>query len=226
MESPGSSIRSAARATFSAYRAIPVRWRLAGGSAALTFIILAAFAALVGVLTARQVRGSFNNDVSATASRLAGELHLHWQPNGSLGCLDTNVALKDFVEAEHAQIRVYSDDGSGTALCTQNQVLKGKNARTRQLSPDFPAPFGPAGGFQELGYRVVIKRLRVSGPGSEHDVLLLYARPLSDLDHTIAKIQFFVLLGVLGGTFLALLAGLGTAHRGIRPLVELADEAR
>jgi two-component system OmpR family sensor kinase len=226
MESPGSSIRSAARATFSAYRAIPVRWRLAGGSAALTFIILAAFAALVGVLTARQVRGSFNNDVSATATRLAEELHLHWQPNGELGCLDTNVALKDFVEAEHAQIRVYSDDGSGTALCTQNQVLKGKNARTHQLSPDFPAPVGPAGGFPELGYRVVIKRLRVSGRGPEHDVLLLYARPLSDLDHTIAKIQFFLLLGVLGGTFLALLAGLATAQRAIRPLVELTDAAR
>jgi two-component system, OmpR family, sensor kinase len=226
MESRGSSIRSAARATFSAYRTIPVRWRLAGGSAALTFIILAAFAALVGVLTARQVRGSFNNDVSATASRLAGELHLHWQPNGALGCLDTNVGLKDFVEAEHAQIRIYSDDGNGTPLCTQSQVLKGRNSRTLQLSPAFPAPAGPAGGFPEKGYRVVIKRLRVRGPGPEHDVLLLYARPLSDLDHTIARIQFFLLLGVLGGTFLALLAGLATAQRAIRPVVELTDAAR
>jgi two-component system, OmpR family, sensor kinase len=224
MESRGYSIRSAARATFSAYRTIPVRWRLAGGSAALTFIILAAFAALVGVLTAKQVRGSFDNEVGSTATRLAGELHLHWLPNGELGCLDTNVGLKDFVEAEHAQIRVFSDDG--TALCTQSQVLKGKHARTRQISPDFPAPAGPATGFQELGYRVVIKQLRVSGPSPEHQVLLLYARPLSDLDHTINRIQFFLLLGVLGGTFLALLAGLATAQRAIRPVVELTDAAR
>jgi len=57
MESPGSSIRSAARATFSAYRSVPIRWRLAGGSAALTFVILAAFAALVGVFTNNQLRG-------------------------------------------------------------------------------------------------------------------------------------------------------------------------
>ena len=38
MESLGSYIRSAARATFSAYRRLPVRWRLGGGSAALTLV--------------------------------------------------------------------------------------------------------------------------------------------------------------------------------------------
>ena len=64
MASLGSSTRSAARATFSAYRTVPVRWRLAGGSAALTFVILAAFAAIVGVLTTNQVRGQFNDEVA------------------------------------------------------------------------------------------------------------------------------------------------------------------
>ena len=44
MASLGSYIRSAARATFSAYKSLPIRWRLAGGSAALTFVILASFA--------------------------------------------------------------------------------------------------------------------------------------------------------------------------------------
>jgi signal transduction histidine kinase len=46
------------------------------------------------------------------------------------------------------------------------------------------------------------------------------------VDHTIAKVQFFLLLGVLGGTFLALLAGLATAQRAVRPIVELTDAAR
>ena len=64
MASLGSYIRSAARATFSAYRSLPIRWRLAGGSAALTFVILAGFASIVGVLTTRQVRGQFNDEVS------------------------------------------------------------------------------------------------------------------------------------------------------------------
>ena len=49
MASLGSSIRSAARATSSAYRRLPIRWRLAGGSAVLTLVILMAFAAIVGV---------------------------------------------------------------------------------------------------------------------------------------------------------------------------------
>ena len=70
MASLGSSIRSAARATYSAYRRVPVRWRLAGGSAALTFVILASFAAIVGVLTSRQVRTQFNDSQSSAISRL------------------------------------------------------------------------------------------------------------------------------------------------------------
>ena len=46
-----SSIRSAARATFSAPRQFPIRWRLAGGSALLTLVIFCGFACAVGGLT-------------------------------------------------------------------------------------------------------------------------------------------------------------------------------
>ena len=53
MASLASSIRSAARATSSAYRRLPIRWRLAGGSAALTLVILCGFAAIVGVAPGR-----------------------------------------------------------------------------------------------------------------------------------------------------------------------------
>jgi signal transduction histidine kinase len=216
----GSSIRSAARATFSAYRTLPIRWRLAGGSAALTFVILAAFAALVGVLTAHQVRGQFNDQVRGTAFQLARQLRLTWLPNGELNCRSTTIDLSDFVSAEHAQIRIFSD--GGVLLCTQDQVLR-KRAHGAPPAPDFPPPEHP-GIFQQLGYRIVVPRqLTVSPAGN---VWLMYARPLSDLDHTIARIQFFLLLGVLGGTVLALLAGLATAQRAIRPIKELTAAAR
>jgi signal transduction histidine kinase len=56
-------------------------------------------------------------------------------------------------------------------------------------------------------------------------VWLLYAVPLSDLDHTLARVKVFLLLGVLGGTVFALLAGLATAQRAIRPIVELTEAA-
>jgi two-component system OmpR family sensor kinase len=219
MVSLGSSIRSAARATFSAYRTLPIRWRLAGGSAVLTFVILAAFAALVGVFTANEVRGSFNSDVRNTSFQLARQLHLRWLANGELGCANTTISRNFFVAAEHAQIRIFSD--GGVLLCTQDQVLR--KHEHASPTPDFPPP-NRAGTFEQLGYRIVVPReLSVEPNGS---VWLMYARPLSDLDHTIARVQFFLLLGVLGGTVLALLAGLATAQRAIRPIKSLTAAAR
>jgi two-component system, OmpR family, sensor kinase len=69
-----SSIRSAARATYSAYKRQPIRWRLAGGSAALTLVILCGFAVIVGTLTTRAIYSDFNRETAATAERLASEL--------------------------------------------------------------------------------------------------------------------------------------------------------
>src|SRR5215210_7415996 len=76
MESLGSSIRSAARATSSAYRRLPIRWRLAGGSGALTLVILCGFAAIVGVLTTRRIESDFSAQVSEAASDLSHDVKL------------------------------------------------------------------------------------------------------------------------------------------------------
>src|SRR3954452_15089600 len=69
-----SSIRSAARATYSAYKRQPIRWRLAGGSAALTLVILCGFAVIVGTLTTRAIYSDFNRETAANADRLASQL--------------------------------------------------------------------------------------------------------------------------------------------------------
>ena len=55
MASRVSSIRSAARGTYSALNRQPIRWRLAGGSAALTLVILLGFAVAVGTLTTQAI---------------------------------------------------------------------------------------------------------------------------------------------------------------------------
>ncbi len=220
MASLGSYIRSAARATFSAYRTIPIRWRLAGGSAALTFVILACFAAIVGVLTTRQVRGEFNDEVRSAMDQLKGQLHLHWSAaTGEFDCNST-VHLNDYVSAEHAQIRIYDEDGN--LVCTQYKI-KIKGAKTLPATPSFPPPTSPSGTYQELGYRVEVRTINVD---PSRQATLLYARPLSDIDHTLARVQFFLLLGILGGTVLALLAGLATAERATRPIAELTEAAR
>src|ERR1700754_2759270 len=72
--SPVSPTRSAARATYSAYKRQPIRWRLAGGSAALTLVILLGFAVIVGTLTTRAIYKDFNRQVASTADRTASRL--------------------------------------------------------------------------------------------------------------------------------------------------------
>ena len=61
MVSRGSFTPSVARATSSAYRRLPIRWRLAGGSAALTLVILCGFATIVGVLEPSGLWGDWRN---------------------------------------------------------------------------------------------------------------------------------------------------------------------
>jgi signal transduction histidine kinase len=184
-------------------------------------VILAAFAVLVGVLTERQVRNQFNDQAQTAATQLRSELKLRFLPNGELTCANTTVSLSDYVTAERAQIRIFDED-SGDLLCTQDKV-RIKGTKQPPPTPAFSSPTRSAT-FQELGYRVVVpKRIRVKPDG---DVWLLYAVPLSDVDHTLNKVQLFLLLGVLGGTVLALLAGLATAQRAIRPISQLTDAAR
>jgi signal transduction histidine kinase len=217
----GSYIRSAARGTFSAYRSVPIRWRLAGGSAALTFVILAGFAAVVGVLTTRQLRSQFDSQVDGAATQLATSIRpLKWN-HGVLDC-NKQVTLLDYASAEHAQIRIF--DNTGVLLCSQTKI-RIKGAKTIPATPSFPAPTRP-GVYEELGYRVNVPPPIQTEPKAYGMVRLLYAVPVSDLDHTLARVQAFLLLGVLGGTALALLAGLATAARAIRPIVELTDTAR
>src|SRR5215212_9584188 len=71
-----SSIRSAARATSSAYKRLPIRWRLAGGSALLTLVILCGFAAIVGVLTTGRIRDGFNREVVESADTRGQKVRL------------------------------------------------------------------------------------------------------------------------------------------------------
>jgi signal transduction histidine kinase len=202
---------------------VPIRWRLAGGSAALTFVILASFAAVVGVLTDRQVRGQFNTQVSNAADQLQGQLNgkVAFPKTGRRlpNCNRLPVHLSDVASAEHDQIRIFVGD---TLVCDQRALVRPTRDLELSSLPHFPAPYSRRSYVQD-GYRVLTRPLRLHSGGS---VWLLYARPLSDVDHTLARVQVFLLLGVLGGTVLALLAGLATAARAMRPVVELTDAAR
>jgi signal transduction histidine kinase len=219
----GSSIRSAAQATYSAYRRVPVRWRLAGGSAALTFVILASFAAIVGVLTSRQVRTQFNDSQSSAISRLDDGLApaLHFK-GLYLDGTKVPVRLSDFASGDRAQIRIF-DDSDGSLLATQEAYATAGDKLPAPGGLFADPPTQTSGYFEQSGYRVAAKQLTVKPSGT---VTLLYALPLSNVDHTLARVEAFLLLGVLGGTVLAMLAGLFVSQRAMRPIVELTDAAR
>jgi len=217
--SRGSSTRSAARATSSArravggvgaaYRRIPTRWRLAGGSAALTFVILCGFAIIVGLLTTRQIRIEFDDSVRDTANYLQSRARISFNTQtGTPNC----GRLGDVASGEDAKVQVYYEP-TGTMLCAFG-------------GPHLLIPrFLPQGTFprEEKGYRVEVRLVPVDPIGR---AIVIYARPLSAIDRTAAKVRFFLILGVLGGSGLALLAGLMVARRAMAPIAGLTASAR
>jgi signal transduction histidine kinase len=53
-----------------------------------------------------------------------------------------------------------------------------------------------------------------------------YGKPVEHLQHTMARIKLFLLFGVMGGSVLALLAGLALARRAISPIARLTEAAK
>jgi len=191
------------RRLFLAYRRFPIRWRLAGGSAALTLVILLGFAAIVGVLTTRQIRDDFDEQVRAAATDLRERIEVRPGRNPVCRGPDLNV----YGSADSAQIRVVTIDG--VLLCESTGARDFGLTRTDTADVD--------------GYRVESRIIPVPPLGQ---AVLQYARPLSDVKRTARKVWFFLLLGVAGGTVLALLAGVTVARRAMSPIAQLTSAAR
>jgi signal transduction histidine kinase len=212
-----SSTRSAARATSSAYRRLPIRWRLAGGSAALTLVILCGFAAIVGVLTDRRLHADFSRQVAGAADDLQRSLRLQrvFDSRGRAtvvcavpACPISN--LTNYASPQDAIVRIVSRDGS---------AIKQSSGAPALPAPDF---LGESADF--AGYRVETRPLLVTNYADP--LYVQYARRLSDVDDTAARVRFFLALGVLGGAALALLAGLATARTAMSPIAHLTEAAR
>ncbi len=216
MANLGSYIRSAARATFFAYRRVPVRWRLSGGSAALTFVILAGVAGVTDVLTDRHVSNAFYQQQQGNAQQFATEILPRTLPGSPTG-VDCSAAITQFGQDTAAQIRLFTR--SGRLLCSSqlSASLVPVNA------PGFRAPRHANASYVEGGFHVDTQLVQIKPHGH---ALMLYAEPLSNLNETISGIRVYLTGGVLVGTLLALLAGLLVAERAMRPVVELTETAR
>jgi two-component system OmpR family sensor kinase len=214
--SRASSIRSAAQATFSAPRQVPIRWRLAGGSALLTLVILCGFAGAVGGLTSLRLHQDFEDEIERAAQVLANNLSYDGYDQdprtGRYILNDLRPQLDEFAPGSGAIIRVVT--------------ARGVEFNTTRASKDFGKP--RLGSAEIDGYRVETRLL----PQRPEDLGLLgrfyvqYAKPLAPVEETVAGLRLFLIMGVLGGTGLALLAGLMVARRAMAPIAALTATAR
>jgi signal transduction histidine kinase len=211
-----SSIRSAARATFSAPRQVPIRWRLAGGSALLTLVILCGFAGAVGALISERIHDDFDQEVNSAANELQAKLgfeNVVLDPDTNrVKLVGFRPNLDFFAGGSGAVIRIVTRSGG---------VVK-DTERTADLGA--PELFST-----ELhGYRIETRPLpRDIGPVPiDTPLYVQYARPLDDVEATVQRVRLFLVVGVLSGAGLALLAGLMIARRAMAPIAQLTATAR
>jgi two-component system OmpR family sensor kinase len=201
-------LRNASGRVSSSFDRLPIRVRLAGVSALLTFVILCAFALAIGSLTVERIRADFNRDVLQTVEALPSQLKISVRP------LRISSPLEDFAShADHSEIRILSLGG--------------------QLIAKEPGN-GPALGPPELnpetvnGYRVISREADVTLSGSGEPigrVIVEYGRQVAATEATCKRVELFLVLGVLAGSLLALVAGMAIARRAMKPIAELTSTA-
>jgi two-component system OmpR family sensor kinase len=187
---------------------LPIRVRLAGVSALLTFVILCAFAVAIGSLTVHRIRADFNRQVSEYGEQLQhSQLRLRVDPTA------IEPPLADIVSADHSIIKIFNAEGKLAAQAPANAPSLGvpqKQARTVR------------------GYRVVSFPIPVRISNTDEQIsraLVQYGRPVSATEATVKRVELFLLLGVLAGTAFALLAGMAIARRAMAPIAELTSTA-
>jgi signal transduction histidine kinase len=186
---------------------LPIRWRLALTSAGLTFAILLLFAVIIGLFTARQVRSSFDDDLRLTAVDLSERVHT----SSVMNSLSLNLVGDEVVR------RAVTGDAAVRIVSTTGVPLIGW-----QQAPNLGNP--KPGVHEANGFRVVSRGLQ--NPLGETVAYIEYGKPVSHLRHTMARIKLFLLFGVIGGSVLALLAGLALARRAMSPVSRLTEAAK
>jgi two-component system OmpR family sensor kinase len=198
----------------SALNRIPIRWRLAVVSSALTFVILCAFAVAVGQLTASRVRSDFNNGLAAAVDNISDQFSI------------VNLNLDDGTfDVAGPNLDVY---GAGTGDEIRVLAVSGKLKGATHGAPNFGLNIPRTARIG--GFRVETRERLVPVQGSRHKltipIVIQYARKVSNVESTVQRIRFFLILGVLGGTGLAFLAGFMLARQAMRPIAALTATAR
>jgi signal transduction histidine kinase len=205
--------RVVARASASFDR-LPIRVRLAGVSALLTFVILCAFAVAIGSFTVHRIRSDFNREVTDTANQLPSQLSIKVAPSSVRRVVTIEPELSAYAApADHAVIRIFTLGGTIVAQEPSNAPSLG----TPSVQPN------TVNGYRVLSRPGIVRVSSTDEPIGQ--VIIQYGRRTSDTEATVTRVELFLLFGVLAGSGLALLAGMAIARRAMAPIAELTSTA-
>jgi hypothetical protein len=157
--------------------------------AAVAFVILVAFAVVVGRINAHRLRSDFDAEVQSNANQL-DHVRFYLTANGTI-----EPSISQLVPNVGAVIRVLG--------------LGGNVLAPRSGAPDLGSPLNLAADDEQTattdvnGYRVVTFALEL---GDGDTGYLQYGQPLGGVDGEIAGLQLILFLGALIGTVIAFAA--------------------
>jgi two-component system, OmpR family, sensor kinase len=185
----------------------PVRWRLALVSSGLTLAILLLFGGLIGKIATERIRDDFNGEVSSAVKILGGQIQVVYPAFGEPEAKE-GPQLNAFVLPDDASARVYDIEG--------HQINSSRDAaplgRVQQGLTDFH-------GMRVATEVILNDNQTVTG-------YVQYGRSLDHVNETIGRVWALIIAGILGGTLLAVIAGVAIARRAMRPIASLTETAQ
>jgi two-component system OmpR family sensor kinase len=193
---------------------LPIRLKLAAVSAVLTFVILLGFAIVVGAFTQQKLRSSFDSDLRAAAADLQSQFQAR------LPKVDLQLFRLAAVGGAVVKVHNRTNDDlfelrGSPKLGPLSETIR-DFGRYRVVSrPLFIGSFGTLDPFDN-------SPRALDGAGAA----VQYGKPTDNLEATIDRVRFFLLMGVLIGTGAAFVAGFVVARRAMRPISGLTKAAR
>jgi two-component system, OmpR family, sensor kinase len=200
---------------------LPVRFKLAVVTAALTFGILCVFAAVIGAVAETRIRAGFDDDLRASVADLADDLHprvvdgevkISREPllGAAVGGAQVRILVRGHVEYPGGGLGYLAEPGTeGLSDLGDYRVVSRALVIPRAIPRN--DVFGP---------------LVDEPPVAQAVAFIQFAKPKATVNHTINRVRLFLAFGVLGGTLLAFFAGLYVAERAMRPIAGLTRAAR
>jgi signal transduction histidine kinase len=176
-------------------------------SASLTFVILLVFGAVVGGVATSRARSDFNHDLEQAAARLVSKTRIVERP-----------LTEPVVYGPNLQAVSLPTGATARVITPGGTVLDEAPQEHLELGPPEP-------GITTVESLSVATE-PVFGPNNQVVGYIQYARSDSHVDSTVAKLWLFILAGILGGTGLAVLAGVALAGRAMKPIATLTSSAR